>query len=138
MKPGKLKSRLGIFERDLLSNPKGHFKVWKAPIKVAEIFKVDLFLHAVVDSKVCYRLSTKYAPNPSVQMALTVLDPSTNKNARSRLEHHKHIKHFGKKWATMINLMESASILALVLGYIDAGHKNLLQKPGKTAQSTRT
>ena len=73
----KPKSNLGFFEHELLKHPKGYFEVYPATMDVAESLKVPLYFHAVRDSKVVYRISTKYAAKPTAELTVTAKDPST-------------------------------------------------------------
>ena len=77
-----LKSRVKIFEHYLSKKPKGTFKVWFTDLKLSEYFNVKLFVHVVVDSKICYRLSTKYAAFPLVPLQVTVSGPKTSKKRK--------------------------------------------------------
>ena len=77
-----LNSRLKIFERYLSRQPKGTFKVWSAGIKLGGNFNVKLFVHAVADSKVCYRLTTKHASKPLVPMQITDSDANGRKKRK--------------------------------------------------------
>ena len=66
-----MKNMLDIFEHKFKKERKGQYMVWKAALQVAENLKILLFLHYVNDSKVCYRLSTRYAATPSVPLTVT-------------------------------------------------------------------
>ena len=77
-RPRGLKSKLDIFEHRFKKHPKGHYKVWEAKLEVTKNFKVKMYLHCVNDSKVCYRLSTRYAASPSERLVITTKDPVTN------------------------------------------------------------
>lgn len=81
-RPRGLKSKLDIFEHNFKKHPKGHYKVWKAKLEVTENFKVNMYLHCVNDSKVCFRLSTRYAATPSKGLVMTSKDPVTNKKQK--------------------------------------------------------
>ena len=74
-----LKSRLDFFEYKLRSKRKGHFLVWKTSVTPVTGFRVNLFLHAVNDSKPVYRISNKYGAKPSVKMNFTVKDDTLQK-----------------------------------------------------------
>ena len=54
----RAKSELQLFEKEMIQKPKGHFKVWKTELQLLRNFGVKVYLHAVHDSKVVYRLTT--------------------------------------------------------------------------------
>ena len=57
----KSKTRRTFFEKELKLKDKGAYQVWKSEISVLGR-KIHIFLHAVNDSKIVYRISTRYEP----------------------------------------------------------------------------
>ena len=62
---------LKLFETQLQKKPRGGYKVWKRTLQIAGSLKVQLFLHAVNDSKPVFRISSKFLASPKVQMIIT-------------------------------------------------------------------
>ena len=62
---------LKLFEQQLQQKPRGEFKVWKTTFTIAGNLRTSLYLHAVNDSKPVFRISTKFAALPKVQMIIT-------------------------------------------------------------------
>ena len=82
----RLKTRLKIFEKQLSIKNKGSFDVWKTKFQLLENRCVDIYLHAVNDSKVVYRISNKYAAQPRINLNLKVLDKKSGKKVQSDVE----------------------------------------------------
>ena len=91
------KSNLGFFEHELLKHPKGYFQVYQATMDVAGKLKVPLYLHAVRDSKVVYRISSKYAAKPTAELTVTAKDPSTGQREKLQIQSSKAHAVFRKK-----------------------------------------
>ena len=66
----KSKTRRTFFEKELKLKDKGTYQVWKSEISVLGR-KIHIFLHAVNDSKIVYRISTRYGAKPAVKMVFT-------------------------------------------------------------------
>ena len=66
----------------MIQKQKGHFKVWKTELQLLRNFSVKVYLHAVHDSKVVYRLTTKYGAVPKVPMNVTKEDLKRKKRAK--------------------------------------------------------
>jgi len=62
---------LKLFEQQLQKKPRGEYSVWETTFEIARNLKVLLYLHAVNDSKPVFRLSTKFAALPKVEMVIT-------------------------------------------------------------------
>ena len=77
------KTQLDFFEKSLSLKPKGYYKVWFAELPVLERLKTKIYLHAVVDNKVVYRISTCSAALPSVPMTIVDSDPTGKKIKKS-------------------------------------------------------
>ena len=77
------KTRLKLFETYMNLHKKGFSKVWKTMFSVGEVTKVTIFLHAIKDSKICYRISTRYGGLPKV--AMTVTDRVENESKKKKL-----------------------------------------------------
>ena len=78
----RAKSELQLFEKEMIQKPKGHFKVWKTELQLLSNFGVKVYIHAVHDSKVVYRLTTKYGAVPKVPMNVTKEDLKRKKRAK--------------------------------------------------------
>ena len=93
-----LKTKLDIFEHKLRLKPKGSYLVYKTDIVVSDRSML-VYLHAVHDSKIVYRLSTKYAAKPSVPLKMTVKDRRSRKKqmieAKTSEAHRTFRKHLG-------------------------------------------
>ena len=61
-----------FYEHNLMKSPKGSYTVHKTNFNVGEHLNVPVYLHVVWDSKVVYRISTKYAAKPSVPLEMVV------------------------------------------------------------------
>ena len=85
-KPRGIKNMLDIFEYKFKKERKGHYMVWKTDLQVAENLKILLFLHCVNDSKVCFRLSTRYAATPSVPLSVTAVVPGNKKKQKLEVQ----------------------------------------------------
>lgn len=88
------KSRIQFFEKEFSLKNKGAYQVWKSKLNVLGR-KIPLYLHAVNDSKVVYRISTLYGANPAVKMMIT--DDSSGKKLRTEVETSAAQKAY-RKW----------------------------------------
>ena len=79
-------TRLQLFEYDLALTKKGSYVVWKTFFKLQAHLVVPIYLHAVNDNKIVYRLSNRYGPLPSVPMSVNHKDPKTNKRAKITID----------------------------------------------------
>ena len=52
-------TRLKLFEKELSQKPKGAYKVWMSELPVLSNLKTKIYLHAVHDSKIVYRISNR-------------------------------------------------------------------------------
>ena len=90
-KPKKrgLHTECDFYEQDLMKKPKGSYLVYKTNINVWKQ-KTPVYLHVVWDSKVVYRISTKYAAKPSVPLSIVVTEKNKkNKVTMQTSEAHK-------------------------------------------------
>ena len=75
-KAPSIRSRLDFFEKTFVRKKKGTCQVWKTSVESNSELSADLYLHAVNDSKIVFRLTNHYAALPKTTMEFTVLDPS--------------------------------------------------------------
>ena len=76
-----------------MKKPKGSFLVYKTNINVGKR-KTPVYLHVVWDSMVVYRISTKYAANPSVQLSIVVTEKNKKKKVTVQTsEAHKTFRN---------------------------------------------
>ena len=68
-------TRLEFFELELKMKPKGSYRVWVSEIPVLGHVKSKIFLHAVHDSKPVYRIASRHAALPLVELSIPVLNP---------------------------------------------------------------
>ena len=79
---GRVKSRIQFFEKKFSMKKKGTFKVWETELFLLENLKIKIYLHAVLDSKVVYRVSNRYGASPLATMDVTVQDPDSKKKKK--------------------------------------------------------
>ena len=79
---GRVKSRLKFFEKDLGTKPRGYYRVWSTKLQLFPGRSVVIYLHAVLDSKVVYRMSNLYAALPKVPMELVIPNVETGKKEK--------------------------------------------------------
>ena len=72
IKKSKVKTRLDYFRNKLVQQSKGTFHVQMTSVQLTEACSTNLYLHAVNDSKVVFRLSNYYAAKPKVRMNFTL------------------------------------------------------------------
>ena len=126
--PKTLKSNLAFFEHDLSQKPKGYYRVQKATMKVPDIFNVYLYLHAVKNSKVCYRISNLYGALPAVDLAVVEKDQKPEKSGRSASKLLKPTEHFGKNQDIMIDPMRKEPVWDHQVDTIINGRRSLSLK----------
>ena len=61
---------------------KGSFQVYKTTLIPNRGFRANIYLHAVNDSKVVYRLSNHYAGDVKTSMEFTVVDPTSRRKVK--------------------------------------------------------
>ena len=107
-KPKKkgLRTECDFYEQKLMTKPKGSYEVYKTNFGFGEHFNTPVYLHVVLDSRVVYRISTKYASKPSVPLSIVV--KVKIRNRRLQRKHRKHTRLFVINLATMTSLMVSA------------------------------
>ena len=66
-------------------------------MKIPNFFNVCLYLHAVKDSKVCYRISSLYGALPVVDLAAVAKDPINGKKRKVTIKTSKAHRTFRKK-----------------------------------------
>ena len=93
----KLTSNLAFFEHELMKQPKGYFRVYQTTLDIADMLKVTLYLHAVRDSKVVFRISSKYGANPKAELDVTNKNPITSKKQKVLVQTSMAHKIFRKK-----------------------------------------
>ena len=79
---GRVKTRLKFFEKDVGTKSKGYYRVWSTKLQLFPGRSVVIYLHAVLDSKVVYRMSNHYAVLPKVPMELVIPNVVTGKNEK--------------------------------------------------------
>ena len=85
VKKKKVKTRLEHFSKKLVQQPKGSFHVQKTSVPLTETSSCNLYLHAVNDSKVVFRLSNYYAAQPKVRMNFTLQESNSSKKVKKSL-----------------------------------------------------
>ena len=92
------RTKFEIVEHKLKLKPKGSYLVYKSDIVVSNR-RMTVYLHAVHDSKIVYRLSTKYAVKPSVPPKMIGKYDSLRKKqiieGETSEAHHTFCKHGG-------------------------------------------
>ena len=78
----RVKTRIKFFEKEMSEKNKGAFKVWKTELFLQKNFKINIYLHAVLDSKVVYRISNRYGALPLVTMNVTDKDAISKKKGK--------------------------------------------------------
>ena len=115
------KSRIQFFEKEFSLKNKGAYQVGKSKLNVLGR-KIPLYLHAVNDSKVVYRISTLYGANPAVKMMLT--DDSSGKKLRTEVETSAAQKAY-RKWMGGNDQSDAKRAeIKLSAKYSDDGHRN--------------
>ena len=76
-----------------MKKPKGSYLVYKTNINVGKQ-RTPVYLHVVWDSKVVYRISTKYASKPSVPLSIVVTEKNKKKKVTMQAsEAHKPFRN---------------------------------------------
>ena len=92
------KSRINFFEKELSLHKKGHFKVWEAELQLLNK-RSKIYLHAVNDSKVVYRMTNRYGALPTINMDITGVDLKTGRKAKQSVQtsvaHHRYRNNMG-------------------------------------------
>ena len=82
----RVKTRFQFFEKKLSMEKKGSFKVWRTELSLLENLKVKVYLHAILDSKVVYRVSNRYAGLPLSTMSITDIVPGSRKKEKIEIQ----------------------------------------------------
>ena len=91
-------TRLEFFELELKMKPKGSYRVWMSEIPVLGHVNSKIFLHAVHDSKPVYRITSRHAALPLVELSIPVLNPQSGKvkvSVRTTMAHYRFRKKMG-------------------------------------------
>ena len=123
-----MKTNLALFEKHLSKEKKGSFRVWKTTLPLMAGKKVNLFLHAVHDSKVVFRVSTKYGALPLVTMSMTELNDSTRKKELVSVSTSGAHKSFRMKMGFNDQSDAKRSTIGLSSKYYNAWPKHLVAK----------
>ena len=78
----RAKTNMDFFEKQISLKPKGSYKVWKTTFQIIPNRSVSLYLHAINDSKPVYRISTRYAALPLVEMNVTANNDETGRKEK--------------------------------------------------------
>ena len=77
---------------------KGHFKVWVAELQLLNRMS-KIYLHAVNDSKVVYRMTNRYGALPTIKMDITGVDLKTGRKLKESVQtsvaHHRYPNNIG-------------------------------------------
>ena len=93
----KMSTRLVFFEKTLSLEKKGSSRVWKSTLQLTDHKRALIYLHAINDSKVCYRISSRYAGLPKVKMSVTARELGIGKKRKIEVETTAAHKCFRKK-----------------------------------------
>ena len=81
-KKKKPKSNLDYFENKFSETQKGSYKVWRTDLPIADHQNFPIYLHAIHDSKIVYRISSKYAALPTVNLRITRKDANSGEKVK--------------------------------------------------------
>ena len=73
-----------------MKQSKGYFRVYQTTVRIPEMLKVTLYLHALRDIKMVFRISSKYGANPKAELNVTNIKPLW------------HTRYFEKNWGITI------------------------------------
>ena len=77
-----MSSNLQFFKLDLVKKSKGYFQVFLAKIRISNNIEIPLYLHVITDSKIVYRISTKYGAKPTGELNFTKKDRTSGKRSK--------------------------------------------------------
>ena len=121
----KSKTRRTFFEKELKLKDKGAYQVWKSEISVLGR-KIHIFLHAVNDSKIVYRISTRYGAKPAVKMVFT--NDSSGKKLRDTFQTSGAHKAFRKRMGANDQSDAKRSRIRLSAKYFKSWPQKLVAK----------
>jgi len=124
----RLSSNLEFFEHELMEKPKGHFQVFQAKMRTSDNIEIPLYLHVVRDSKIVYRVSTKYGAKPTGQLNFTNKDRTTGKRSKVFVHTSKAHLTYRKKLGYNDQSDTKRSRLGLSLRYYRRWPQKLLAK----------
>ena len=124
-KPKKkgLRTECAFYEQKLMTKPKGSYEVYKTNFSVGEHFNTPVYLHVVWDSKVVYRISTKYAAKPSVPLSIVV----KVKNKKSKVTAQTSEAH--KTFRNQLGHNDQSDGKRALIGLSSRYYKRWPQKP---------
>ena len=124
-KPKKkgLRTECAFYEQKLMTKPKGSYEVYKTNFSVGEHFNTPVYLHVVQDSKVVYRISTKYAAKPSVPLSIVV----KVKNKKSKVTAQTSEAH--KTFRNQLGHNDQSDGKRALIGLSSRYYKRWPQKP---------
>lgn len=120
-----IKSQIDLFQKKLSMNPKGHFRVWKVIVNPTRELTSTLYLHAITDSKVVYRLSNHHAALPKKTMNFTVRDPTSGKKIKESRETSQAHARFRKS----MGYNDQSDAKRTTIGLSRRYYKRWTQKP---------
>ena len=125
---GRLNSNLKFFEKKMSLDEKGTQRVWKCTVSLLASRKTAIYLHAVNDSKVVYRITNKYAANPRMSLMVSAPDPETNMKAKKEVQTSPAHWCFRKKMGFNDQSDAKRSKIGLSAMYFKMWPKKLLAK----------
>ena len=123
-----IKSKLQLFEKKLSLEEKGTFKVWKTHFKLFKNRQCNVFLHAVNDSKVVFRVSNRYAGLPREIMNVTDQDSATGKRISKQVRTSAAHKCFRKRMGFNDQSDAKRTLIGLSSRYYKHWPKHLVAK----------
>ena len=124
---GRVKSRIQFFEKKLSMKKKGTFKVWETELFLLENLKIKIYLHAVLDSKVLYRVSNRTEHHPLLQWTSLSKIQTERKRKKFPYGFQRPSKFSECEWATTIRAMPNELGLDYHQSIINDGHKSYWQ-----------
>ena len=91
------KSKVEFFEKGISLEEKGSWKVQQTTFRVLPHRSVNIQLHAINDSKPVYRISSKYAALPLVELNVTRKNPENFRKEKVSVKTTLAHKYFRKK-----------------------------------------
>ena len=95
----RAKTNMDFFEKKISLKPKGSYKVWMTTFQILPERSISLYLHAINDSKPVYRISTRYAALPLVELNVTANNDETGRKEKVSVLTTQAHRCFRKKMA---------------------------------------